>query len=121
MESYNISIKAENYKRGLVYGEISDMEFIAFVNKEKSDEGINPENLRSGKGRVVKLCIFQDTIEEEGDPFKMVFKTSRYIYAEYNEKWEVLNVKYYDLIQYLTRYLDKRYAFRIIHGSEEEN
>lgn len=118
MDSCNISIKAENYRKGLVYGEIDHMEWFATVAKEECIEGIDPENLRSGRGRVIKLCVFEDVVEEEGDPFKLVYKTSRYIYAEYNNRWEVLNVKYYNIIHYLVNYLEKRYSFKVIHGKE---
>lgn len=116
MEECNISIKAENYKKGLVYGDINGLEWIALVNKEEDADGINPDNLHSGSGRVIKLCVFKDIIEEEGDPFKLIFKTNRYIYAEYNKKWQILNIKYYDLIHKLVNYLEKRYALKIIYG-----
>lgn len=119
MEDYKISIKEENYKKGLAYGNINDLEWVAIINKEEDIHGINPESLRAGSGRIIKLCVYKDVVEEEGDPFKLVFKTSRYIYAEYNKKWEVLNVKYYQTIYRLVNYLEKRYSLKIIHGKEE--
>ncbi len=117
MDCCNISIKAENYRKGLIYGEINDMEWFALVHKDQNVNGINPESLRSGQGRVMKLCVFKDSIEEEGDPKKLIFKTSRYIFAEYDKRWEVFNAKYYDIIFDLVNYLEKRYSFRIIKGA----
>ena len=117
MENCNISIKVENYRSGIVYGTIDEMEWYALVNKEKSLDGIDPNNLRTGEGRIIKLCVFKDIVEEEGNPFKLIFKTSRFIYAEYNSKWEVLNVKYNDLVYNLVNYLEKRYSFKLIIGN----
>ncbi len=119
MDCCNISIRAENYRKGLIYGEINDMEWFALVHKEQNTFGINPGNLRVGQGRVMKLCVFKDSIDKEGNPNKLIFKTSRSIYAEYDKKWEVLNVKYYDVIFNLVNYLEKRYSFRIIKGALE--
>lgn len=113
--NYNISITAESYKRGLIYGEIDDIDFIAMANKENSKHGINCKDLRSGDGRIYKLCMFQDIIEEEETPDKIIFKTSRHIYAEYDEEgWRVLNMKYYNRVKELIEYLDNRYSFRIV-------
>lgn len=116
MENYNITIIGEHYKKGLVYGKVNDMEWFAQVNKVESENGINPDCLKSNQGRVMKLCVYKDIIEEEGDPFKLVFKTSRYIYAEYDCKWEVFNMKYYSLIYNLVNYLEKRYSLKVIDG-----
>ncbi|MFA5528637.1 MAG: hypothetical protein WC996_08465 [Peptostreptococcales bacterium] len=113
--NYNISITAESYKRGLIYGEIDNIDFVAMAGKESNIYGINCKDLRSGNGRVYKLCVYRDIVEQEEMPDRIIFKTCRHIYAEYDQEgWKVLNMKYYNRVKELIEYLDNRYSFKIV-------
>lgn len=114
MNKYDIMIIEEVYKHGYVSGIMDEFKWFALVYKEESSCGIDPNTLKKGQGRITRLCLYKETIEETGNPFKLTYKTNRYIYANYARKWEILNVNYLEYIKKLVEYLERRYSIKLL-------
>ncbi|MFZ5969013.1 MAG: hypothetical protein ACOYVK_17795 [Bacillota bacterium] len=114
MEGYNIIIDDEYYKNGYVKGRIDEYLWYALVHREEVEHGINAMDLQSGSGRVARLCVYKDIIEQGGNRYIPSTKVKRYIFANYKKEWDVLNSNHIDMVKQLVDYLNKRYSFRII-------
>ncbi len=109
-----MKIDEERYKYGYIKGRVEDFYWYALVHKEKLDYGINPQNLQKGYGRISRLCVYKEVIENIGNPYLPISKIRRYIYANYKRDWDVLSNSHIDMIKKLVNYLERRYSFRLI-------
>ena len=97
---FNIKINYNTKSRyGYIKGEIDSFTWFALVHKEDVEFGINAENLRTGKGRVSRLCLYKD--------ISMPNYTKRLIYANYRRGWDVFNKSYEKMVSDLVGYLDR--------------
>lgn len=116
MSDYNYNIKIDKgcNKYGYIKGEIDNYAWFALVHKEEMDFGINPIDLSKGKGRVTRLCLYKDQADYGGNPYLPTLSVKRYIFANYQRDWSVLNRNYYDMVKELITYLERRYSLRVI-------
>lgn len=116
MKSYNIKIDdgKYKYKYGYIRGKIDNFYWYALVHRSEMDYGINPMDLQSGYGRVSRLCIYKEVIEQGGNPYSPSCDIKRYIYVNYKREWEILNSNYVEMTKQLVNYLDRRYSLKLV-------
>lgn len=114
MENYNIKIDNGTYKNGYIKGRIGNFYWYALVHRDKVDYGIDPINLKSGQGRLSRLCIYKEIVEKGGNPYFPSYDIKRYIYVDYKRGWDVLNSNYVEMTKQLVQYLDRRYSLKLV-------
>lgn len=116
MSNYNYDIKVDRNcnKYGYIKGEIDNYAWFALVHKDAVENGINPEDLSKGTGRITRLCLYKDQTNFLGNPYMPSLSVKRYIYANYQRDWNVLNKNYYDMVRDLITYLERRYSLKLI-------
>ncbi|MTI65119.1 MAG: hypothetical protein FH753_00765 [Firmicutes bacterium] len=107
---FNIKIEGKNkYTRyGYIKGEIGKYKWYALVHKESLNNGIDPNTLEKGKGKITRLCVYKDVNINSDTHIK------RYIFANYKRGWDVLSKNHKELIIQLVEYLDRRYNIVVI-------
>lgn len=116
MSNYNYEIKIDSNcnKFGYIRGNIDNYAWFALVHKEAVENGINPEDLSKGVGRITRLCLYKDHSDFLGNPHMPSLSVKRYIFANYHRDWSVLNRNYYDMVKELITYLERRYSLRLV-------
>jgi len=116
MSNYNYDIKVDRScnKYGYIRGEIDNYAWFALVHKDAVESGINPDDLSKGMGRITRLCLYKDQTNFLGNPYMPSLSVKRYIYANYQRDWSVLNKNYYDMVKDLITYLERRYSLKLI-------
>lgn len=112
--NYNIKVDRSSSKHGYIKGEIDNFAWFALVHKDEVEHGINPEDLSKGTGRISRLCLYKDQTDFLGNPYMPSLSVKRYIYANYQRDWSVLNKNYYDMVRELITYLERRYSLKAI-------
>lgn len=111
---YNIEIMNTRKNEGFSEGLIDGLKWFAVVKETESSFGINPRTLFKGRGKVIRLCVYEDDQKVEGNPYLPSMSIRRLIYANFDKDWKVLNHKYKDMIQELVIYLDRRYTMHAL-------
>ncbi len=111
---YNIRMEKHSKNHGFIRGTIDDFLWFALIEDKVVETGINPNNLMKGGGRVVRLCIYKEDKEFDGNPFMPSMTIKRSIYANYSDSWTVLNKNYEQMIRDLIHYLERRHAMQIV-------
>ena len=112
--NYDIKIDDGKHRYGYIKGRIDNYYWYALVHKEQMDFGINPLDLKSGQGRVSRLCIYKEFSEQGGNPYLPTSSVKRYIYANFKREWDVLNNNNEEMVRQLVCYLERRYSFRLL-------
>lgn len=112
--SYDIKIDKNCSKYGYIRGEIENYAWFALVHKDAVENGINPDDLTVGIGRITRLCLYKDHTDFLGNPYMPSLSVKRYIFANYHRDWSVLNKNYYDMVKELITYLERRYSFKLV-------
>ncbi|EOC99492.1 hypothetical protein [Caldisalinibacter kiritimatiensis] len=110
-----LNIKVDNNKTryGFIKGKIGPYRWFALVHKKDVDYGINPKTLEKGKGRIVRLCIYEEVTKEYRLNKDEIY-TKRYIYANYQRRWDVKSKEYIHIVKRLVEYLERRYSLKVI-------
>lgn len=111
---YNIKINDGKHKYGYIRGKVDNFYWYALVHRELSETGINPVNLKSGQGRVTRLCLYKEVVEQGGNPFSPTSSIRRFIYANYKRDWDVLNSDHVEMVKQLITYLERRYSLKLV-------
>lgn len=112
--NYNIKIDKSCNKYGYIKGEIDNYAWFALIHRDAIENGINPEDLSKGNGRITRLCLYKDHSSFQGNPYLPSIGVKRYIFANYHREWSVLNKNYYDMVKDLITYLERRYSLKLI-------
>lgn len=110
----NIKIKNNNKITGYMDGTIGSSLWSVIVEKVDNEQGLNPLNMRTGKGRIVKLCIYADDADVEGNPFTPTVTIKRHIYASYDHGWDNFNRKYMNDVFELVNYINARLSIHAL-------
>ncbi|MBN2260350.1 MAG: hypothetical protein JW702_07380 [Clostridiales bacterium] len=112
--SYDIKIEQPNKRFGFIEGSISHYSFYAEIQKETVADGLDLSTLQKGEGKITKLCIFKDEIENSGNPFLPTMSIKRHIYINFENEWKVYNFTFYNIMFELVQYLDRRCQMSIV-------
>jgi len=111
---YNIEIENINKKNGFIEGIIYKYNFYAQIKEENDSNGLNLSTMKKGDGRIVKLCIYKDEIDNSGDPFLPTVSIKRHIFMNYDGDWKIYNFRFEELLIELVKYLDRRSSIKIV-------
>ncbi|MCD6435946.1 MAG: hypothetical protein J7L15_06115 [Clostridiales bacterium] len=112
--SYDITINQTNKQFGLIEGTIGKYNFYAHVQKEDVKDGISLVTMQKGHGKITKLCIYEDEVDNSGDPFLPTMSIKRHIYINFENDWKVYNFTFQRMVTDLIEYLDRRSSMTII-------
>ena len=112
--SYQIKVDQLNKRFGFIEGSVSHYDFYAEVSRENVPQGISLINMQKGDGKVIKLCIYRDETENEGDPFLPTITIKRHIYIDYDLDWKIYNFTFQHMVYELVQYLERRGQINII-------
>ena len=112
--NYEIKVNQLNKRYGFIEGTINQYDFAAEISKENVPEGINIQKMDKGNGKIRKLCIFRDEVENTGNPFLPVMSVKRHIFIEYEDGWKVYNFTFQNMVSELIHYLDRRSTINIV-------
>jgi hypothetical protein len=112
--SHNIKIYNHSKHNNFFEGIIDDNKWFAIVKDQEVNNAINPKNLKVGKGKVVRLCIYNDNRDIEGNPFLPSVTIKRTIYVNFIEEWKVFNLGYRSRVKDLVNYLERIKTMHIV-------
>ena len=103
--THEIKVYRHSKHNNFFEGTIDDNKWFAIVKNEPVENGLDVKKLEPGKGKIVRLCIYEDDRGIEGNPFLPSVTIKRTIYVNYVKGWKVLNVGYRDKVRDLGKYL----------------
>ncbi|MDM8533900.1 hypothetical protein QUF55_04255 [Clostridiaceae bacterium HSG29] len=112
--NHNIKIYRHSRHNNFFEGTIDDYKWFAIVKDDKVKGGMDIENLESGSGKIVRLCIYDDSRDVEGNPFLPSVTIKRTIYVNYVKGWKVFNLSYTDMVSDLSHYLTNIKTLHIV-------
>jgi hypothetical protein len=112
--SCEIKVEDINKRYGFLQGTINQYLFYAEVMKQPVEGGIDIMSMQKGLGNITKLCIYEDEMDNGGDPFLPTISIKRHIYVNYEREWKVYNFTFQSLVFELVHYLDRRCRMNIV-------
>lgn len=112
--AYDIIVDQVNKQFGLIEGTVGKYSFYADIQKDDVKEGISLLTMQKGYGKITKLCIYEDEIDNSGDPFLPTMSIKRHIYINFENDWKVYNFTFQNMVSDLIQYLDRRSRMSII-------
>lgn len=102
---YNIKIYRHSKHNNFFEGTIDDYKWFAIVKDEPVMYGLDINKLEAIKGKIIRLCIYNDNRDVEGNPFLPSVTIKRTIYVNFVKGWKVFNLGYSDMVTDLASYL----------------
>jgi hypothetical protein len=115
---HDIKITSINKILGYMDGTIDTHSWTAVISDKESSEAIDPATLKPGRGRIMKLSIFSDESDVEGNPFIPAITVKRHIFINYDRGWELFNRKYSDMVCELVGYISARISIRSVDADD---
>jgi len=111
---HNIKIYRHSRHNNFFEGTIDEHKWFAIVKDEEVKGGLNVENLEVSLGKIVRLCIYDDSRDVEGNPFLPSVTIKRTIYVNYVKGWKVFNLSYTEMVSDLSNYLTNIKTLHIV-------
>lgn len=102
---YNIKVYRHSKHNNFFEGIIDDYKWFAIVKDTKVRGGLDVNKLEARSGKIIRLCIYNDDRDVEGNPFLPSVTIKRTIYANFVKGWKVFNLSYSDMVSDLAHYL----------------
>lgn len=102
---HKIKIYRHSKHNNFFEGTIDDYKWFAIVKDQPVIKGLDIERLEASKGKIVRLCIYNDSRDVEGNPFLPSVTIKRTIYVNFVKGWKVFNLAYSDMVSDLSHYL----------------
>jgi hypothetical protein len=111
---HNIKVYRHSRHNNFFEGTIDEYKWFAIVKDVKVDGGLDIEILESSYGKIVRLCIYTDTRDIEGNPFLPSVTIKRTIYVNFVKGWKVFNLSFSDMVSDLSYYLSNVKTLHIV-------
>lgn len=112
--THNIKVYRHSSHNNFFEGIIDDEKWFAIVKDDEMEDAIDPNTLKKGSGKIVRLCIYKDSRDIEGNPYLPSVTIRRTIYANFINEWKILNLTYRDKVRALVKYLNRIKSFHIV-------
>ena len=103
--THNIKVYRHSRHNNFFEGTIDEYKWFAIVKNEKINGGLDIESLEPSYGKIIRLCIYNDTRDVEGNPFLPSVTIKRTIYVNFVKGWKVFNLSYSNMVSDLSHYL----------------